>query len=71
MKSIPDLTTTERNNMLLSSETRLGLKITCENNYNSVSLVLAGGWVWVKYHYIFLVTDALSFAGKSFIELVH
>ncbi len=68
VKSIPDLTTTERNNMLLSSETRLGLKITCEE-YNSVSLVLAGGCVRVNYYYF--CHRCLSFAGKWFIELVH
>ncbi len=32
-KSIPDLTKTERNNLLLNAETRLGLKMTCKEHF--------------------------------------
>lgn len=62
-ESIPDLTRTEKNNLLLSSETRLGLKMTCKqlhDFYNATCPVC----VFLSFHVNFVHT------GKSLIDLV-
>ena len=55
MNAVPGLSKTQRNSRLLSAETRLGLRMTCEFHLN----------VYPKlFHQLFPIT------GKSFIELV-
>ena len=60
-QSVPNLTATEQNNMLLSAETRLGLKITCKYCMYTCRLYTCKQWWPFSIH---------THVGKSFIEVV-
>lgn len=60
-QSVPNLTATQQNNMLLSAETRLGLKITCKYCMYTCRLYTCKQWWPFSIH---------THVGKSFIEVV-
>ena len=71
VQSIPNFTTTERNNMLLSSETRLGLRITCKLLQNPqthtplyCTFVSPGKSFIELVRYVFTLPDVTSFLSQ-------
>ena len=69
MNAVPGLTKTERNSSLLSAETRLGLRMTCELQSSvldcHITLLLLSGKSFVELvQYVFTIPGVKSFLSQ-------